>query len=370
MSITGRQIVSTLGSDGMLTVEVLPKELPDPRTSEVLIEVEAAPINPSDLALLFGPADLENAVYSEGKLVAPMPAAAMRAMAGRIGEAMPVGNEGAGIVVAAGESEAAQAMIGKRIACAPGGTYATHCLADVRMCMELPQDVPVELGAASFVNPLTALGFVETMRKEGFNGIVHTAAASNLGQMLVKLCAEESIPLVNIVRSEEQAGLLRGIGAEHVINSSEPDFMDRLIAAIGATGARLGFDAIGGGTMAGQILTAMEAVAAAKLPYSRYGSFERKKVYVYGALDLGPIVLNRSFGFSWDVGGWLLLPFLSTLSPEDMGRLRQRVTDGLSTTFASHFKQSVGLNELLTCDVALACNAKATGEKYLLTPGA
>lgn len=338
MGMNGGQIVSTLGEDGVLTVEVVPKELADPRPNEVLVAVEAAPINPSDLALLFGPADLENAVYSGGKLVAPMPGAAMRAMAGRVGEAMPVGNEGAGTVIAAGESEAAQAMMGKRIAFAPGGTYATHCLADIRMCMELPHDVPVELGAASFVNPLTALGFVETMRKEGFSGIVHTAAASNLGQMLVKLCAEEAVPLVNIVRSEEQAALLRAIGAEHVINSSEQDFMARLVEAIGQTGARLGFDAIGGGTMAGQILTAMEAVAAAKLPYSRYGSFERKKVYVYGALDLGPIVLNRSFGFSWDVGGWLLLPFLSTLSVEDMGRLRRRVTDGLSSTFASHFK--------------------------------
>lgn len=368
MTTQGKQIVSTLNDNAVLTVEVVDETLPDPTRHEVLIQIEAAPVNPSDLALLFGPADLENAEYSEGRIAAPMPAAAMRAMAGRIGQRLPVGNEGAGTVIAAGEL--AQHLIGKRVACVPGGTYATHRLADARMCMELPDDLPIELGAASYVNPLTALGFVETMRAEGFTGLVHTAAASNLGQMLVKLCAEEGVPLVNVVRKPEQASLLRGLGAEHVVDSSDPDFTQQLIAAIDATGARLAYDAIGGGALAGQILTAMEAVAAKNLTtYSRYGSFERKKAYIYGSLDLGPTILTRSFGLSWEVGGWLLIPFLAKLPPEDSARLRQRVAAGLTTTFSSQFKAKAGLYEILRKDVALACNAKATGEKYLIVPG-
>jgi len=369
MSVMGRQVISTLASDGTLTVEIVPEEVPSPRANEVLIEIGAAPINPSDLALLFGPADLANAEFSPGKVVARMPEAAVRAMAGRLGQRMPVGNEGAGTVIAAGDDPAAQALVGKRVACAPGGTYATHRLADARMCMELPDRIGAETGAASYVNPLTALGFVETMRKEGFTGLVHTAAASNLGQMLVKLCAAEQIPLVNIVRKPEQVALLRDLGAQHVVDSSDPAFMAQLVAAIEATGARLGFDAIGGGPLAGQILTAMEAVAAKRLStYSRYGSFERKKVYIYGALDLGPTILNRAFGLTWDVGGWLLIPFLSQLPPEESLRLRQRVAAGITTTFASSFKARVGLEEMLTKEIALAYNAKATGEKYLVLP--
>lgn len=369
MSTTGRQVVSTLASDGMLTVEIVPEELPSPTGHEVLIEVEASPINPSDLGLLFGPADLANATYSPGKVVAPMPEPAMRALAARVGQRLPTGNEGAGTVIAAGDEPAAQALLGKRVAAVTGGMYATHSLADARMCMELPDGVPVELGAASYVNPLTALGFVETMRKEGFTALVHTAAASNLGQMLVKLCAEEGIPLVNVVRKPAQAALLRDLGAEHVVDSSGPQFMPRLVAAIEATGARLAFDAIGGGTLASQLLSAMEAVAAKSLTaYSRYGSYERKKVYIYGALDLGPTILNRSFGLTWDVAGWLLIPFLAALPPEEALRLRQRVAQGLTTTFASRFKATIGLDEMLTREVALAYNAKATGEKYLVTP--
>ena len=365
---TTRQITSTLREDGKLVVELAETELPEPAGSQVLIRVEAAPINPSDLGLLFGPADLSQASFEEGRITCPMPEVAMRAMAARVGQTMPVGNEGAGTVVAAGDSPEAQALIGKRVACVPGGMYAEHVIADARMCMPLPADLPIELGAASFVNPLTALGFVETMRAEGFSALVHTAAASNLGQMLVKLCAEDGIPLVNIVRSEAQVELLKGIGAEHVVNSSADGFMASLVTAIDATGARLGFDAIGGGTMASTILAAMEAVASRGMPYSRYGSSERKKVYIYGSLDMGPTVLTRAFGFTWDVAGWLLLPFLAKLPMEDTLRLRARVAQGLSTTFASHFKARVTLEEMLTREAALAYNAKATGEKYLVAP--
>jgi NADPH:quinone reductase-like Zn-dependent oxidoreductase len=366
MTTQSHQIVSTLTEDGKLTVEVVPEEVADPTGHQVLIKIEAAPINPSDLAVLFGPADLENAEYSEGRIVAAMPAMGVRAMMGRIGKRLPVGNEGAGLVVAAGED--AQALVGKRVACAGGGMFAEYRLVDARQCLILPDGAPAELGAASFVNPLTVLGFVETMRGEGFTGLIHTAAASNLGQMLVKVCAEDGIPLVNIVRKPEQVALLKGLGAEHVLDSSAPDFLPRLIEAIEATGARLAIDAIGGGTLAGDILTAMEQVAARGLPYSVYGSNERKKVYIYGALDLSPTILARRFGLTWEVSGWLLLPFLARQPMDAMLRLRERVGAGLKTTFASHFTTQNNLVESLRKVNATIFNAKATGAKYLLVP--
>jgi NADPH:quinone reductase-like Zn-dependent oxidoreductase len=367
MTTEGQRIVSTLQQDGKLVVECVPATIPEPSGSEVLVRVEAAPINPSDLAMLFGPADLENAEYSTGRIIARMPEPAVRAMKGRIGIPMPVGNEGAGTVIAAGDAPEAQALLGKRVACVPGGMYATHRIAFAQMCMPLPDDLPIELGAASYVNPLTALGFVETMRAEGFTGIIHTAAASNLGQMLVKLCQEESVPLVNIVRKSEQVELLRALGAEHIVNSSEPDFMVQLIAAIEATGARLAFDAIGGGTLASQILTAIEATSKVG-GYTFYGSTDPKKVYIYGALDLGPTIVNRNFGLTWEIAGWLLIPFLMKLPPQDGARLRERVAQGLTTTFASRFKGQANLVEMLRKANATAFNAKATGKKYLVVP--
>ncbi len=369
MGISGKQITSTLTADGTLTVALEDHAFPEPKGFEVLVQIEAAPINPSDLALLFGPADLASASYAPGKVVAPMPAPAVQAMAGRLGDTMTVGNEGSGIVISAGEEAYAQGLIGKRVACRSGAMFASHTIADARACIPLPDHISAEQGAGAFVNPLTALGFVETMRAEGYTGIVHTAAASNLGQMLVKLCKTEGIPLVNVVRSAEQVAILKAIGAEHVVNSSEPDFMEQLVEAIAVTGAMMGFDAIGGGKMASTILTAMEQVAAKSMSeYSRYGSNASKKVYIYGALDLSPTVLTRGFGFSWDLSGWLLIPFLAKQGPEGQMKLAMQVIAGLTTTFASTYKAKIGLEEMLTRDVAMAYNAKATGEKYLVVP--
>ena len=368
MGIEGKRITSTLTADGMLTVALEPFALPDPEGAQVLVQIEAAPVNPSDLALLFGPADLETASYAPGRIVAAMPKAAMAVMAGRLGQAMPVGNEAAGTVIAAGSDPYAQALLGKRVACRSGATYASHTLADARACLPLPEGFSAEQGAGAFVNPLTALGFVATMRSEGHKALVHTAAASNLGQMLVKLCKAEGVPLVNVVRSAEQEALLKGLGAEWVVNSSTADFGERLVEAIAATDAMMAFDAIGGGTMAATLLTAMEAVASRGMDYSRYGSDVKKRVYIYGALDLSPTVLPRSFGFAWDVGGWLLIPFLAGIGAEGQMQLAGKVLAGMTTTFASHYKTSVSLEDLLTRDVAIACNAKATGAKYLITP--
>ena len=369
MGISGKQITTTLGADGKLTVELGPRIFDDPKGTEVLVKVEAAPINPSDLALLFGMADLANAEYAPGKIVADMPAVAVKAMAGRVGQRLDVGAEGSGTVIAAGDDPYAQSLIGKRVACRSGALYASHTLTDSRACIPIPEGISAEQCAGAFVNPLTALGFVETMRAEGFNGLVHTAAASNLGQMLVKLCKAEGIPLVNVVRSDAQVSILEGIGAEHIVDNSKPDFFEKLVAAVEKTGARLGFDAIGGGNMASTIMATMEQVASKGTEYSRYGSNEPKKVYIYGALDLGPIVLQRgALGFAWDVAGWLLIPFLAKQGVDGQMRLAGRVIQGLTTTFASTYKARVSLEGMLTRDVALAYNAKATGEKYLVTP--
>jgi NADPH:quinone reductase-like Zn-dependent oxidoreductase len=277
---------------------------------------------------------------------------------------MPAGNEAAGTVVAAGEG--AEALLGKRVACVPGSAYANYAYADAAMCM--PVEASAAQAASSFVNPMTALGFVETMKLEGFTGIVHAAAASNLGQMLVKICLEDGVPLVNIVRSEEQVKLLKDLGATHVLNMSDADFMPKLIDAIAETKAMLGFDPIGGGTLAGQILTAMEAAASRGAAFSRYGSSEAKKVYIYGALDLGPTILNRAFGLTWNLAGWLLTPFMAKAGMEIVGRMRMRVAKDLTTTFASHYKAEVSLEGMLTKEAVSEYNARRTGEKYLVVP--
>ncbi len=366
MAYTGKQLTTQLDADGTLTLQLNDKTWDEPKADQVLVKVEASPINPSDLGLLLASADTENAQYSPGKIVAKMPDNATRAMKSRHGMAMPAGNEAAGTVVAAGEG--AEALLGKRVACVPGSAYANYAYADAAMCM--PVEASAAQAASSFVNPMTALGFVETMKLEGFTGIVHAAAASNLGQMLVKICLEDGVPLVNIVRSEDQVKLLKDLGATHVLNMTDADFMPKLIDAIAETKAMLGFDPIGGGTLAGQILTAMEAAASRGAAFSRYGSSEAKKVYIYGALDLGPTILNRAFGLTWDLAGWLLTPFMGKAGMEVVGRMRMRVAKDLTTTFASYYKAEVSLEGMLTKEAVSEYNARRTGEKYLVVPTA
>ena len=367
------QLRSTVTHEGALEVTLVEVEVPIPSENEVLVRVEASPINPSDLGLLLAGADTASAVKVTGGpfpvLRAPLEASALRALAGRVGQSMPVGNEGAGTVIAAGASPGAQALLGRSVSMAAGAMYSQFRSVDAAQCLVLPEGTPARRGASSFVNPLTALGMVETMRLEGHQALVHTAAASNLGQMLVRLCREESVPLVNIVRKPEQKNLLLSLGAQYVCDSSEATFMSDLIAALEQTSATLAFDATGGGTLASQILTAMEAAAnAAGAAYSRYGSTTYKQVYIYGGLDRGPTTLTRSFGFSWGVGGWLLTPFLQKVGPEATAALRERVAKGLDTTFASAYAGEISLFDLLEPEVIRAVARQATGEKYLLVP--
>ncbi|KPF93347.1 NADH oxidase [Novosphingobium sp. AAP83] len=368
--LRGQQLVSTLDADGTLTVELADHDVPAPTGTQVVVQVEASPINPSDLGLLFGPADIENATFTLGKIVARMPDPAVRAMAARHGMTMPVGNEGAGTVVAAGEAPEAQALLGKLVACFPGAMYATYAVADARMCLALGDGITAEQGASAFVNPLTALSFTETMRHYGHKALVHTAAASNLGQMLVKICQADGIPLVNVVRSQAQVALLKGIGAEHVVDSSKDSFIEDLTAAVTATQATMAFDAIGGGKLVSQILTVIEQVANSGAAYSRYGSNSPKHAFIYGVLDLSPTVLTRNFGFSWDVSGWLLTPWMAKLGPQIVEKMRNRVVAELTTTFASSYKARVNLEQALSREAATGYNARRTGEKYLIVPGA
>lgn len=369
MTFHGKQVFSCLDADGTLTVELIDQAIPAPTGADVVIKVEAAPINPSDLGLMFGPADMAKASYSPGKIVARMPDAVVRIHSGRHGIPQRVGNEGAGIVVAAGDDPLAQALLGRRVACVPGGMYATYTSGDARTCMVLDDGIDAAAAASSFVNPMTALTFLETMKAEGHRAMIHTAAASNLGQMLVRLCREDGFGLVNVVRSEAQVQTLRALGAQHVLDSSRPDFDDRLVDAIAQTGAMLAFDAIGGGTMVSRLLSAMERVASRDQPFSVYGSMTPKKVYVYGMLDVSPTVLTRDFGFSWDVSGWLLPPHLARLQPETVGAMRQRVMAGLTTTFASHYKGQIALEDMLSPEAVRAYAAIRSGEKYLVVPG-
>ena len=370
---TSLQLRSLAKSSGELELSLAEVPIPEPAEDEIVVRVEASPINPSDLGLLLGPADIAAAkVTGEGvkaKVTAPLPAAAVRALAARLDQSMPVGNEGAGVVIAAGASPEAQALMGKTVALLGGSMYAQHRLAKAAEVLVLPDDATAAEGASCFVNPLTALGMTETMRREGHTALVHTAAASNLGQMLVKICLADGIPLVNIVRSAEQEELLRGLGAVHVLNSAAPDFMEKLVAAIEETGATLAFDAIGGGKLVGQILNAMEAAINRRGgAYSRYGSAVHKQVYIYGGLDVAPTELTRAFGMAWGIGGWLLTYFLQKIGPADAQRLRERVARDLRTTFASHYTAEISLEEALKPEVIAAYNRRATGEKYLINP--
>jgi len=358
---------------GELEISLARRPMPQPRDHEVLVKVLATPINPSDLGLLVGAADVRTARASQRDglpvITADIPPAGMRAMAGRVGEAMPIGNEGCGTVVKTGAAPEAQALLGKTVALLGGAMYAQYRCLPTAMCMELPVGVDPADGASCFVNPLTSLAFTEVMRREGHTALVHTAAASNLGQMLVKICANDGIPLVNIVRSVEQVALLNGIGAKYVLNSASESFLDDLTAALVETGATLGFDAIGGGKLAGQILGAMEAAAVKRMTtYSRYGSDTFKQVYIYGGLDVGPTTLTRSFGLSWSLSGFLLTPFMAKAGSEVVSRMRKRVVDELTTTFKSHYSHEVSLAEALDPAVLAAFNAKRTGEKYLIRP--
>jgi NADPH:quinone reductase len=370
---TGLQLRSLVHDDKTVRLFLETVEVPAPGPGEVLVRVEASPVNPSDLGLLLAGADVDAAVSAGTAdrpiVTIPLPAAAMRAMKARVGIAMAVGNEGAGTVVAAGSSAAAQALLGKTVAAAGGGMYGQYRCVDAALCLELPAGTAAVDGASSFVNPMTALGMIETMRLENHVALVHTAAASNLGQMLNRLCIEEQIPLVNIVRRPEQEELLRSAGAAYVCNSSSPAFMDELTSALTATSATLAFDAIGGGRLASQILACMESAASAAAgSYSRYGSAVHKQVYIYGGLDRSPTELTRNFGMAWGVGGWLLTPFLQKIGLEGLVRLRGRVAAELTTTFASSYTDQVSLAGALNLEAITAYARQATGSKFLIIP--
>jgi NADPH:quinone reductase-like Zn-dependent oxidoreductase len=370
----GLQLRSLIKASGELEISLLDVPTPEPGPDEVVVRVEATPINPSDLGLLTGAADLSTIASSGTKdrpvIAAKVPEAGMRAMAGRLDQSMPVGNEGAGVVIKTGSSDAAKALMGKTVAMIGGAMYAQYRCLKLSECLPLPDGTTPAEGASCFVNPLTSLGMTETMRREGHTALVHTAAASNLGQMLNKICIKDGIALVNIVRSAEQAEILRKIGAKHVVDSTSATFMTELTDALVETGATIAFDAIGGGKLAGQILTAMEAAVnkSGKHPYSRYGSSVHKQVYIYGSLDTRPTEIARSFGMAWGVGGWLLFPFLMKIGQADGQRLRQRVVDELKTTFASHYTKVVSLAEALDPANIAVYAKRATGEKFLIDP--
>jgi NADPH:quinone reductase len=369
------ELRSLVTSGGALELSLHEVLVPNPGANEVLVRVEASPINPSDLGLLIASADMTTATVSgtpERPIVtASVGEASLGALSARLDKSLPVGNEGAGTVMAAGSSSAAQTLIGKTVAIAGGAMYSQYRAVDASACLVLPEGATARDGASSFVNPMTALGMTETMRREGHSGLVHTAAASNLGQMLVKLCQKDGIPLVNIVRKPEQEKLLRSLGATRVINSASPSFSTDLVEALKATSATLAFDATGGGTLASQILNGMEEAAnSTASEYSRYGSNVHKQVYIYGALDTSPTVLTRNFGMAWGVGGWLLTPFLQGAGAETFGRLRARVAAELTTTFASSYTREVSLAGMLNPDAFNEYVKRATGEKFLVTPHA
>jgi len=372
MSESNLQLRSLITAGGELQLSLRQAKTPEPAADEVVIRVLASPINPSDLGLLLGPADMSTVkaggTADSPTLTAKVPPKLMTAIAPRIDQSMVVGNEGAGIVIKAGAD--AQKLVGKVVAALGGGMYAQYRVVKAAACLPLPEGTTPAEGASCFVNPLTALSMVETMRRENHTALVHTAAASNLGQMLNKICLKDGVPLVNIVRSAEQAETLRKLGAQYICDSTSAKFMEELTDAVAATGATLAFDAISGGKLASQILVAMEAAINRKITnYNRYGSPVHKQVYTYGVLDTRPIEIDRSnVGMAWGVGGWLLTYFLEKIGPQATQKLRERIVAELKTTFASHYTAEISLIEALQPEVIQAYNRRATGEKYLINP--
>jgi len=368
-----QQLFSTVSSDNQLTLELKTVELPEPKDHEVIVKIELAPINPSDMWPMFSLADLSKAELSfnekEKKLTAPIHPGLINRVHTRLDQACPVGNEAAGTVVAAGKSDEAQALLGKRVAVLSGSTFAEYTCAPAQMCLPHAQQTTAEQACSSFVNPLTALCMIETMKQEGHKALVHTAAASNLGQMLNRICLADGVELVNIVRKQEQVDILNNLGAKYIVNSSSDTYFKDLYKAIQATGATLAFDATGGGELASDILTAMEAVLTKDVKgLNTYGAPDHKQVYLYGGLDISPTKLNRAYGMSWGVGGWLLMRALAKLEPSRVGELYRRVATEINTTFASHYTDQLSFEQALSTEYIAKYNAKKTGEKYLLNP--
>ena len=370
-----KEIRSKITSEGVLELSIFNGEMPTLGENDVLIKVEGSPINPSDLGLLISfAADLDTLATSgegdEAVTTMKIHPGLMGAMKPRLDDSMQVGNEGGGVVVDAGAN--AKDLIGKTVGVAGGAMYSQYRCVPAASCLVMDDGTTSTEAASSFVNPLTALAFVETMKMENHSALLNTAAASNLGQMLVKICQDDGVPLINVVRKPEQVETLKKLGAEYICDTSDPDFMASLVDALVATGCTLGFDATGGGNggkLPGQILAAME-IAANKTAkeYSRYGSDTYKQVYIYGGLDMQPTVLNRTFGMQWGLGGWLLTPMIGRIGMERFGAMRQRVAKEIKTTFASHYTQEISLEEMLKPEIIRGYAKQATGEKYLVNP--
>jgi NADPH:quinone reductase-like Zn-dependent oxidoreductase len=366
-----KQLFTLITSDAKLEVSLKNVDIPEPKAHEVIVKVEAAPINPSDMWPMFGPANLAEATINSdnttlsAKIYPPL----LARVKPRLDQVLTIGNEGAGKVIAAGSSEAAQAMLGKTVAILTGAAFTEYACVPVQACLVHHDETSLKQAASSYVNPLTALSMIETMRAEGHTALVHTAAASNLGQMLNKVCLEQNIDIVNIVRSEQQAEILRNIGAKYICNSSDESFLKDLYKAIATTGATLAFDAIGGGELVSHILNTMEAIGSKDaVGLNTYGSTSNKQVYVYGGLDFSPTVLNRAYGMTWSIGGWLMSYALMKLSAERLAELHKKVADEITTTFASEYTKELSLEEVLMPENIAQYNAKKTGEKYLVTP--
>jgi NADPH2:quinone reductase len=373
MAFSGLQLRSLVKDDNTLELSLTEVSVADPGPDEIVVKIEAAPLNPSDLALLLGPADMTSARVSgtaeNPVITADIPEKLMKMVTARVGQSLAVGNEGSGVVVAAGSSEAAQAMMGKMVGIVGGDMYSQYRCVHVFQALVLEEGTTAAEGASCFVNPLTALAMVETMRMENHTALVHTAAASNLGQMLNRICLNEGVDLVNIVRKTEQEDILKGLGAKYICNSSKDSFYEDLTEALVEAGATIAFDATGGGKLGSDILTCMESAAARNMgEYNRYGSDVFKQLYIYGGLDRSPTVLSRNFGFSWGVGGFLLTPFLQKVGMEKAMEMRAKVAAQIKTTFASHYTSEVSLAGALSLEAIAVYGKQATGEKYLILP--
>ena len=362
---------SEVRADGTVEISLKGIPLPEPGPDEITVELAAAPLHPADISQLLGPADLSSGKRTgagpDANVVFRIPNDRLRSVDRRIGKSLPVGNEGAGVVVAAGSNQ--RRLLGKTVAIMGGAMLSRHRVVNVSDALLLPDGTVPTRGAAALINPLTLLAMLQTMREEGHGALVHTAAASSLGQMLNRVCLQDGVPLVNIVRRPEQASLLTSQGAANVCDTSSARFIQDLDDAAAATGATLAFDALGGGRVANQVLAAMErACSAGAARYERYGSTVRKQVYVYGGLDGRPTELDRSYGMAWSIGGWLVFHRLGRMAPGTLAAMKDRIVSGLETTFATKFAAEISLTDVMRADYLEAIAMRGTGEKFVVNP--
>ena len=368
-----RQLITTLSLTGTLSLSLQNTELPPLGAEDILLQVQAAPLNPSDMSFMFTQADLSTLTFdydaSTPCVSMQLPDIIDKRHQHRVEQTLPCGYEGAGVIIEVGSSLSRE-LIGRTVSCAIGGMYADYKVSPLNAVIVMPEGVTPMQAAAAFVNPMTVLAMLETRRLHQHKALVHTASASNLGKILIRCCKQQSIPLVNLVRNSNQIPALMSLGADIVLDTSDEDFAVQLYDAISQYEPTACFDPIAGGDLLSHVMSTMERVFIDKQQqFSHYGSGVFKQGFVYGHLDNAPLRFTHQIGFSWSLRGWLLGDVLPTLSAECITNMKKSIQSEITTTFASEFNTTITLADILNPVQIATYTAARSNEKFLVVPG-